>query len=901
MKKLWFLMLLVFTTFVLASCGNPNTKTSSTLSTTPTTTTPGSTTTTVAPTGPSLEESVGFVIHYQRDDGDYDPWCLWLWEDGKDGAIYDFNGEDEYGAYYMADFSVFSPTLRNSKLGFIVRMDSGWTKDYDQDRFLVFSTYTPDENGYIHIYLKTKDGTIYTNAGGEVMDVISSFDIQYNNAEKMYILAFKTNKTIGSYKIYIDNEVYVDSTHENDLVYLQTDTQVKCILGSDIPDLTKKISLDVTFKASGKTLSKNCNISTVYRTKPFEEAYTYDGDLGAIYTSEETTFRVWSPVSKSIKLRIYETGTPLSINVGGKDIALEGGSNTYTEYNMTQGVKGTWEYTLKGDYDGQYYTYVVTNGNYTDFEVVDPYAKSTGINGLRGMVVDFSKTNPEGWDLVKLNGKTNSELVVYETHVADLTSSSTWNGTKENSKTFVGFYEEGTTYEGVTTGFDHVKELGVNAVQLIPIFDAYNDERLETRIFNWGYNPLNYNSLDGIFSKNPYDGYEKIKEFKNLVKAYSDNGINIIMDVVYNHVNGLDKSNFDVLMPNYYYRYLSGSPSNGSGCGNETASEMPMFRKFMIDSTEFWASEYKLGGFRFDLMGLHDTETMNLLAENIHTNVSEDITIYGEPWAGGTAAYPSNKLAMQANMADYKGYGCFNDQMRDALIKGGLSGPAEKGWITNNTSKSTAEIAKITSGISGKVLTYSTKYEVEKCVNYVTCHDNYTLYDRVVASGTTDEETIKNMARLAQSVVLTSQGVKFILAGEEFLRTKGGNHNSYDASYEVNELDYSLKVKHMDLFETYKALIRLNNETNLFMKNNEECQAIEFTVSSDSNLIMYKLTDTLTGKEYVIIHCNGYAGNTSNIVNLEGYTLYLDTLNSKNLVLSSETVIESYQTIIAYK
>ena len=889
MKKLWYLMLLVVSVFTLAACGGSNN---------------GSTSgTTEAPTGsaPTLAESKGFVIHYFRDDGNYDPWCLWLWEDGKDGGVYDFNGEDEYGAYYMADFSVFSDTLKNSKLGFIVRMDADWTKDYDQDRFFVFSNYIPDANGYIHIYLKTNDGTIYTNDKGEVMDVINTFEIQYNNAQKTYILSGSVNKKMESFKIYIDNELFVDNSIENDIVYYETDTQFKCVLSTEIPDLTKSIKLDVKFEQTGKTLSKSCNISKVYSTKPFTDAYTYEGNLGAIYTQEQTTFRVWSPISSSMKLRIYETGTPSTIDVNGKSIVLENGSNSYVEHNMTKGENGTWEYTIKGDMEGQYYTYVVSNLNYKDYEVVDPYAKSTGINGLRGMVVDFSKTNPEGWESVSLNGKTNSELIVYETHVADLTSSATWNGTKENSKTFVGFYEEGTTYQGVSTGFDHIKELGVNAVQLIPIFDAYNDERIEGRVFNWGYNPLNYNSLDGIYSKNPYDGYEKIKEFKNLVKAYSDNDINIIMDVVYNHVNGLDRSNFDVLMPNYYYRYVNGSPSNGSGCGNETASEMPMFRKFMIDSTEFWAKEYKLGGFRFDLMGLHDIETMNMLAENIHTNVSNDITIYGEPWAGGTPGYPTNKLAGQANMNSYEGYGCFNDQMRDALIKGGLSAATDRGWITNNTTPSSAEISKIKSGISAKINPINTKHEVEKCVNYVTCHDNYTLYDRIVASGTKDEETILNMARLAQSVVLTSQGVKFILAGEEFLRTKGGNHNSYNASYEVNALDYSLKVKNIELFETYKALITLNKETDLFKKDNIECQTMNFEVSKDSNLIKYELTDTLTNRTYIIIHSNGYVGKNQNVVNLEGYTLYLDTLNSSNLVLSSETVIESYQTIIAYK
>ncbi len=254
------------------------------------------------------------------------------------------------------------------------------------------------------------------------------------------------------------------------------------------------------------------------------------------------------------------------------------------------------------DLEGKYYTYVVTNPLFNKKEIVDPYAKLTGVNGLREMVVDFSKTNPIGWNNSKMNEYSRTELTVYETHVADVTSSETWNGSKENSKKYAGMYESGTTYTEnnvtVKTGFDHIKDLGVNAVQLLPIFDQANDElATDDKAFNWGYNPLNYNSLEGIYSLNPHDGYAKIREFKELVKAHNDAGINIIMDVVYNHVNGAANSNFDVLMPEYYFRYDgNGKYSNGSGCGNETASEHSMMRKFIIDSTEFWATEYHLGG-----------------------------------------------------------------------------------------------------------------------------------------------------------------------------------------------------------------------------------------------------------------------------------------------------------------
>lgn len=883
MKKLLSLFLIFLSLFTIVSCDKKDENVNND-----------------NPTNEDLEkpaESKGFIIHYSRNDDDYDPWCLWLWENGKDGAIHQFNGSDSFGAYYKADWELFSKLLENSKLGFIIRKDTDWTKDYDQDRFFQFKDYEYDNNGYYNIYIYSGDKEIYISPEKVVSDNISLCNLTYDTINKIVVLTIRANKEIKEYKIYHGTEVLNDP----DNIISSSLKEVKYSLGTSIPDLSKKLSVEVEFKESGKTINKDCDITNIYSSSLFNDLYTYDGELGAIYSQSETTFRVWSPVSSQMKLRIYNTGTPESTNINGKLVNFENGSNEYQEYTMTKGEKGTWQHTITGNLEGKYYTFVVTNAKYKDVEVVDPYAKSTGINGLRGMIVDFSKTNPEGWDNVKLNNKKSNELVVYECHIADLTSSSTWNGTKENQKTFVGFYEEGTKYEDLTTGFDHIKELGVNAVQILPLFDAANDERLETREFNWGYNPLNYNSIDGIYSKNPYDGYEKIKEFKNLVKAYSNVGINIIMDVVYNHVNGLDMSNFDVLMPNYYFRYTMGVASNGSGCGNETASNMPMFQKFMIDSTEFWAKEYKLGGFRFDLMGLHDIETMNLLTKNLHENVDSAITVYGEPWAGGTPAYASNKLAGQSNMDLYEGYGCFNDQMRDALIKGGLSGALEKGWITENTKVTNSlDISKIKSGISGKVLVTNYKHEVDKCVNYVTCHDNYTLYDRIKAAGITDEDTIKKMATLAQSVVLTSQGTKFILSGEEILRTKNGNHNSYNSSYEENELDYSLKAKNKDLFEIYKKLIAMHNDTDLFNKSSDDCKNIVIDVNQTNNLITYKLNDTNNNKEYIIIHCNGYSKDELK-ANLEGYTLYLDTLSTPNLSLTAETVISSYQTIIAYK
>ena len=726
---------------------------------------------------------------------------------------------------------------------------------------------------------------------GEEEILNARFD-NYNN------ISFRTTDYISNYKIYANDSVLesIDVTNdETSFVY--------SFSSNNLVDVTNAYTIEVTFKVTGNIKKGDVDINSLYQTSTFHEKYTYDGnDLGVIYTENKSTFKVWSPVSTSIKLKIYRNGTPKAIdNVIGDD-------TVYLERDLVKDEKGVWSVEVLEDLAGMYYTFEVTNYKYKNMEIVDPYAKSAGVNGLRGMIVDFSKTNPEGWDDVTPHQYDRKSLVVYETHIADISSSKTWSNNEENkqySKKFKGAYLTGTTYSKgnvtVSTGFDHIKEMGVNAVQLIPIFDQTNDEI--SMKFNWGYNPLNYNVLEGGYSSNPHDGYVRIKEFKELVMAYNKQGINIIMDVVYNHVNEAIKSNFDVLMPYYFYRYVSGELSNGSGCGNETASDMPMFKKFMIDSTAFWAKEYKLGGFRFDLMALHDLDTMELLTSNLKT-INEGIVVYGEPWDAGGSPLMKNVAANQTNGNKFVGYGQFNDQMRDALIKSGMNAQKDQGWANNSTSATnTGDISKIIGGIKGYTMT-SAKGGIKdpnKTVNYATCHDNYTLYDRIKASGINDELTIKQSCMLANSVVLTSQGTTFILAGEEFFRTKGGDHNSYQSSYEVNELNYELKVDNLKAVENYKKLIALKTSVDGLALDLELCESLEI-ITNGSNQIVYDIKDSKNNKSYKIIHNNGYQPETLNKIDLSGYTLYLNTsLTEKQFTLSNESSFEAYQTIIAVK
>ncbi len=826
-------------------------------------------------------------IHYYRYDGEYSPWCLWLWEDGGDGAIFKFNWKDEYGVvatYALSD--IYKDSTDNS-MGFIVR-DADWNKDVSDDRFIDFKDYTIDNNGIYNIYLVCGNPTVYKSA--DEAPRVGILTSRFITDKRIKVVV---SSDVSKIELYINNELYESQTPVSGVTNYYFDLKEEGQFDADYV-------VKATFVSDGLEYVKSINKYYLYKTDSFNNKYNYDGELGAIYTKEKTTFRVWSPVSTSIALNLYKNGTPASIK--DKDGKSLGDDTVYKTVGMTKGEKGVFEAVVEEDLAGYYYTYVVTRNGLDKAEVVDPYAKSAGVNGLRGMIVDFSATNPLNWDDISYLNIERNHMTVYESHVSDVTSSSTWLGNKANAKLFKGMYEEGTTYSkdgvSVKTGFDHIKELGVNAVQLLPIFDQANDE-LDMDSFNWGYNPLNYNVLEGKYSSNPFDGYTRIKEFKELVMAYNKAGISIIMDVVYNHVNNAAASNFEALMPGYYFRYDNNDNLyNGSGCGNETASELAMMRKFMIDSTKFWTKEYKLGGFRFDLMGLHDIDTMNELASNLKT-INPHIVIYGEPWTGGTSGLSDRLQAKQSNISKFEGYGAFNDKIRDSLIKGGLSGDSEKGWSTSTTAINYS--SDLVSGILGKTGGYSS--DPNKAVSYVTCHDNYTLYDRAKAAGVEDDVTIKKMAMLSNSIVFTSQGLSFMLAGEEFLRTKGGDHNSYQSSYEVNELDYSLKIKNSDMFNNYQKLISLKQNLSSLAYNSEEDikNNIDVKVSDYKNVISYTLKDSVNNKEYIVIHSNIETSTESfRSFDLSGYTLYLDTIDSGK-TLGANTRLSSYETLIACK
>lgn len=868
--------------FILTSCDNPSTTSSSDENTSESTTQVNTTSkvdeSTLTLSDPPVFDEDTLQIHYHRDDNDYSEWGLWLWETGGNGARYEFNGIDEFGAICAIPLSTFSEGI--DEINFIVYIeDTNWIKDVESDQYFSLSDFTKDENNIYHVYIvSTWEGT-YDNP--DVLENVFIKNARFSEINRVSI------QTVGKF---IKAEVYKGETLVGSQDFGARES------GSVV--LTENGNFEETYKVkvvfeNGSTAEAEVDKNYLFKTDEFNNAYYYSGDdLGANYTSTSTTFKVWAPGSKTLKLRVYDNGTPTRIDASN-------GSDDYEEYTMTLGEKGVYSATLTGDLNGKYYTYVVTNSKYEDREVVDPYAKSAGVNGERGMIIDLDSTDPDGWNEISPLNYKKTELVVYETHVADVTSSETWTGSEENRLTFNGMTEEGTTYtEGnvtVKTGFDHIKELGVNAVQIIPLFDQANDE--VNKSFNWGYNPLNYNVVEGSYSSNPYDGAVRVKEFKNLIMKYNQAGISIIMDVVYNHVNSLDQSNFNYLVPGYYFRYdENNKPFNGSGCGNETASEMPMFRKFMIDSTEFWASEYKLGGFRFDLMGVHDIETMNQLVANLET-VNPNIVVYGEPWTGGTTGIATTESAVQANMKLFEGYGAFNDKIRDG-VRGSVFDATATGWATS-LNKTSVGYTDSLNGMIGNIGTYCS--DPNKVVNYVSAHDNNTLFDKLQLSvGKNNIDLLANLSTLTNGMIFASQGTSFMLAGEELLRSKVKedgtlDSNSYASSYKTNEIDYSRLIDYPEVMEQYKEFIAVKTNVGAFQLDSEKLisENIQTLSTYTDNYIDY--TITYNNETYRVI-VNPRSGEELS-VDLSSYTsIVADNLDS--LFLSNSSKIMPCQIVI---
>jgi len=599
------------------------------------------------------------------------------------------------------------------------------------------------------------------------------------------------------------------------------------------------------------------SFTPVQTTDPFANYPVYTGtDLGVSYSPQQTVFKVWAPMASAVKLRLYAAGN--------------GGEATST-IDLDKGDQGTWQTTVKQDIKDQYYTFQVMQDGKWLLEAPDIYAKAVGVNGHRGMVVDLAATNPAGWQNdTKPVLKNLTDAIIYELHIRDISVDPN-SGIKNKGK-FLGLTETGTkSPDGLSTGLDHIKELGVTHVHLLPSFDfnSIDETKLDQKQYNWGYDPLNYNVPEGSYSTNPYDGNVRIKEFKQMVQALHANGLRVILDVVYNHTTDIAHSNFTQFAPGYFYRHNpDGSYSNGTGCGNETASEQPMMRKFMIESVVYWVKEYHLDGFRFDLMGIHDIVTMNAISDTLH-KIDPSIVIYGEGWAAGASPLAENLRAVKKNIYEVNKVAAFSDDLRDGL-KGGFSNVKAKGFVSGDQNSKESVKFGIVASTQNSQINYQAvddskafwAAEPYQTISYASCHDDNTLFDRLkIGNPDATEADLIKMDKLANAIVLTSQGISFLHSGVEILRTKMGIANSFNSPDSINQIDWSRKTRYLPVFDYYKQLIALRKAHPAFRMPSTEMiqQHLFFTETNDPSVIAYQLTGNANGDSWgtILLIFNG--------------------------------------------
>lgn len=880
------LLILLSALFVLASC-DPITNGSST--------DPSDTTTDTSPTDPTdtstdpdddVEGIIipdDIIIHYHRDDGAYANLRFWIWAGGKPGVELAPDGIDDFGMHITLHPKADFP--RHTTFYFIIKVQATWSgqstdteiqyEDYPPtkvgEKYVLEVWSIPGSGGMIEVYPQRSDAE-----GDRIYEAYLNSDWMSIHVDTVGLSApVVTNYVLyGFTKYYFDYDKILQPTIREDF---------RIVIGSpgtdsfdiQLPSVAQphiNYYVEATFASNpSKPRGRNVSFEKIYETHLFKTQFTYDGDdLGANYTPEYTEFKIWAPTATKVLLKLYYTGTPSTIYEDPKPQA-----DWYEGYDMTMMAQGVYYAKVMGDLHGRYYNYVVTNSAGAN-EVVDPYAKSAGINGMRGQIVNFDHKDvtPDGWDDIPdvwdgdpiYDIERPTDLTVYEVHVRDLTIDETWGGTPEYAGKYKGFIERGTTYteDGVTvkTGFDHIEELGVNAVQILPFFDNDNDE-IDPE-FNWGYNPINYNVVEGGYSLDPYDGLLRVKELREVVHAFAtnENKTRVIMDVVYNHVASVAGSNLTKIMPKYYFRTnKDGSYTNDSGVGNDTKSEAPMMSKLIIDSVLFWAKAYKIKGYRFDLMGLIDNETMREVKDQLYYH-DPDFVTFGEGWAGGVGSPPSRANTQSVYSKLYPSnespgiLGGFNDAGRNAIRGGndqGWGGPPLPGYgfmqeaTSNDWQKNVIENMLIGRHGTDNDLVGANPYQT---VNYASCHDNYTLFDQLnytLGHGTT-EPNIYDVAAASvgtNSAILMSQGIAFLHGGEEIFRTKTVitvaendllpevdryipydptnpqkkhhemvemygklvSYNSYKSDDRTNSFKYDRKVLLLDYFNAYKNMV----------------------------------------------------------------------------------------------
>ena len=645
-------------------------------------------------------------------------------------------------------------------------------------------------------------------------------------------------------------------------------------------------------------------LSTSTKTPDFSTYPVYKGkDLGLSYVGNTPQIRVYAPVAEEVQLSVYQLGT---------------GGNKSKEIAMEKSSEGTWVSVGDENWLGKFYTVKVKiAGNWND-EVCDIYAKMVGINGQRAFIGKLNSTDPLGWEKDRSPALNNiNESIIYEMNVRDFSISK--NSGMKNKGKFLAFTENETkNSKSENTGVAHLNEIGVTHIHLLPFFDFRSiDERNSANAYNWGYDPLNYNVPEGSFSTDANNPESRIKELKQLVQNLHKNKLRVVMDVVYNHTGLTEKSNFNQLVPGYYYRqWEDGKFSDAAACGNETASEQPMMQKFMIESLVFWLKEYHLDGFRFDLMAIHDIKTMNKISDTLH-KLKPDILLYGEGWTAKDSPLAANKRALKANTSQLKNIAVFSDEFRDG-IKGKWNKHEEKGFVSGNYAAAESVKFGIVGGVNHSQIDYSNvNYSKDAWANspsqfigYVSCHDDLTLFDKINLAnvGVSEFDRLK-MNRLANTIVLTSQGIPFLHGGVEFLTTKNGNSNSYNAGDNVNQFDWERKTQNADEVNYYKNLIKLRkNHPALRMTTREMIESnLQFIPDVDSGLIAYKIINNANKDVFneILVCFNGSA--TQKTIKSEN-KIYTQILNEKEInekgikkVKGNSILIPAFSAAIFYR
>ncbi len=764
--------------------------------------------------------TVHLTIHYQRPADDYKGWNVWLWKNvsGTTGDVdvsptgSEFNGSDAFGKILTIDI----PNMDSfENVGFIMRLNNWVAKDVSDDRFITKF----DANGNAEIWLVQADPQIHLTLPTSVAAIRSAMIDGF----RQITLELSQKATLSG----VGNEGFAvsDGLEVSSVTSLNGSsagaTKVVLNLSSDIV-LGKTYTI-----TNSKFGSVQTKAGQIMSSSSFSDRFTYAGDdLGSTYSTDHTNFRVWAPTASAVSLVSYATANAPATS----------GSMT----PMTPDISGTWVVSKKGDLNGSVYTYRVTVGG-VDSEAVDPYVRAVTINGERGVVVNLAQTDPKVWTTSKpfFSGK-GTDALIYELHIRDLSMDASSNIPIAHKGKFLALADVNTVdATGAKTGVNAIKDLGVTHVELLPVFDyASVDESNPT--FNWGYDPQNYNVPEGSYSTDPINPKIRILEFKTAIQALHDQKLRVMMDVVYNHVFSVSNFSEEKIVPGYFFRTNSdGSLTNGSGVGNDMASERPMARKFIVDSVKYWAKQYHIDGFRFDLMGLLDIETMQQIRKELN-KIDPTILIIGEGWNMGTL--DATLRANQQNIGSLTGISAFNDQLRDG-VKGSVFNVGEAGYATGNF----GQIGNTKVGIIGNVF-YSKDVlgnwitaNPTQSVNYVESHDNLTLADKIVASVPgASADTIATLDRLSASIPLLAQGVPFIQAGQEFLRSKKGDANSYKSDDSVNSLKWNLRSENAVTVDYYKGLISLRAAHPAFrMSTTAEIQKNFRFLPASKNVISY--------------------------------------------------------------